>query len=202
MASMQSHSPTPQEAQAALAEAADRAEQVRRSDDPFRYMLLGMAGLYVAIGVLVGLVPHGGSAVAGIGATVILAAGVVGGLGIAAAFYVALGALGLVPQAGPPVVATGVADVLAPVIVGAVIVAAVLVGLLALHRRTRVYSRSGSRWFNLSLAVFSLWNGAVVVASFATGWWAAHQPSSHFTVSAVVAAIPLLAAFLIGGRGR
>lgn len=53
--------PTRQEAREALAEAADRAARIRRADTHLRAILLVLAAMYVAVGVLVGLVEQGGS---------------------------------------------------------------------------------------------------------------------------------------------
>ena len=52
--------PTPEEARSALAEAESRAAGVRRSDSQLRFILLAVAAMYVAIGVIVGRYPHGG----------------------------------------------------------------------------------------------------------------------------------------------
>jgi hypothetical protein len=52
--------PTPEEARAALAEAAGRAVGVRRSDGQFRLTLLALAATYLAIAVVAGLHPRGG----------------------------------------------------------------------------------------------------------------------------------------------
>jgi hypothetical protein len=78
---------------------------------------------------------------------------------------------------------------------------AVLVGGIGRMWRMRAFSRTGPRNFALAAAAFTWWNAAVVGVSVASGWWAPRQLSFHFTVSAAVAAIPLLvAAFLIGRR--
>ena len=59
----------------------------------------------------------------------------------------------------------------------------------------------GSLWLLGSVAVFLLWNGAVIWVSIATGWWGPHQPGLHFGGIVVVAVIPLLvAAWLVGRR--
>jgi len=82
------------------------------------------------------------------------------------------------------------------------ILLATLVGGVGLMWRMRAFSRSGPRNFGLAVAAFTWWNAAVVGVSVASGWWAPHQLSFHFTVSAAVAAIPLLVAALLIGRGR
>jgi hypothetical protein len=81
----------------------------------------------------------------------------------------------------------------------------ILVGGLAaalyLNWRIRVWSRLGAVWLLASVAVFLLWEGAVIWVSIATGWWGPHQPGIHFGGSVVMAVIPLLvAAWLIGRR--
>jgi len=82
------------------------------------------------------------------------------------------------------------------------VLVAVLVGSIALMWRMLAFSRSGPRNFALAAVAFTWWNAAVVGVSMASGWWAPHQLSFHFTISAVVAAIPLLVAALLIGRGR
>jgi hypothetical protein len=142
---------TPQQARAALAEAARQATRVRSADAQYRPILLGLAATYLAAGVLVGMFPRGGSIVAGVGLLLILVAGLIGGVG--------------------------------------------------LLWRIRIYSRWGPVRFAWSCAAFTIWNAAVVGVSSATGWWGPHQPGVHFTVSAAVAALPLLlAAWLVGRR--
>ena len=112
-------------------------------------------------------------------------------LGIAAA-YLAIGVLvGLAPAV------RGFASVAIPVIlVGA------LGGGVILLLRIRAYSRTGILQFSLSCAAFSFWNATVAGVSSATRWWAPNQPPSHFTVSAFVAAMPLVAAAWLVSRAR
>lgn len=143
--------PNPQEARAALAEAADRAGRVRKADRLFGRILLIVAAMYLGAGIVLGLSDLGGRTLAGRGVVLIL----VGGLAVT----------------------------------------------LVLIWRIRAYSRSGPLRFALSCGAFGIWNAAVVGVSMATGWWGFHQPLAHFTVSAVVAATPLVvAAWLIGRR--
>lgn len=82
------------------------------------------------------------------------------------------------------------------------VLAATLVGSLWLMWRMRAFSRSGPRHFAVASAAFTWWNAAVIGVSLASGWWSPHQPSFHFTVSAAVAAIPLVMAAWLIGRGR
>lgn len=112
-------------------------------------------------------------------------------LGIAAA-YVAIGILvGLAPAVrGFALIAILV------ILVGA------LGGAVIQLLRIRAYSRTGILQFSASCAAFSFWNASVVGVSSATRWWAPNQPTSHFTVSAVVAAIPLVVAALLVSRTR
>lgn len=70
----------PQEAQAALAEAARQATVVRSADAQYRPILLGLAAMCLALGVLVGMFPRGGSRFAGIAVLVVLFGGLVGTL--------------------------------------------------------------------------------------------------------------------------
>lgn len=67
-------------------------------------------------------------------------------------------------------------------------------GLLALFWRIRAYSRTGIQWFTVSCAAFTFWNALVAGVSAATHWWASDQPAGHFSVSAAVAAAPLVVA--------
>ncbi len=114
-------------------------------------------------------------------------------LGLAAA-YVALGiVIGLSPAKG------GSAFALAAFLVFMVCAA---VGFVALFWRIRAYSRTGIRWFTVACAAFTFWNGLVAGVSSATHWWAADQPAGHFTVSAIVAAIPLVVAAWLLTRKR
>lgn len=55
MASVPDPIPSPQQARAAVAEVARHADRLRRTDGRFRLILLGLAALYVAIGLAVGL---------------------------------------------------------------------------------------------------------------------------------------------------
>jgi hypothetical protein len=57
---MSDTTPTPEQARVALAEAEGRALGVRRSDGEFRFILLALVVIYVAIGVVIGLHPRGG----------------------------------------------------------------------------------------------------------------------------------------------
>lgn len=77
-----------------------------------------------------------------------------------------------------------------------------LVGSLGIIWRIRIYSRWGPARFAWSCAAFTIWNAAVVGVSRAFGWWEPHQPGAHFTVSAAVAATPLLLAAWLVGKGR
>lgn len=113
-------------------------------------------------------------------------------LGLAAA-YVAIGVcVGLAPSV-PGLAAVAVLLILVGALVGGVI----------LLLRIRAYSRTGILQFTVSCAAFSFWNATVVGLSSVTHWWAANQPTSHFTVSALVAAVPLVvAAWLVSRRRR
>ena len=65
--------PTPQEAQAAVAEADSQAARVRRADQQFRWFLLGIAAAYVGGSAIISTSPRpGGSAVAWIALLVFL----------------------------------------------------------------------------------------------------------------------------------
>ena len=76
-----------------------------------------------------------------------------------------------------------------------------LVGIFVLFWRMRAFSRTGPVWFAWAAAGFTWWNAAVCGVSLVTGWWGPHQPGTHFSVSALVAVLPLLAAaWLIGRR--
>lgn len=150
---MPTSNPSPEEAAGALAEAAGRARNLRGTDRRFRLVLLLVASVYVALGVLVGF-----ARVLPLGA----------GLGVIALVVLASGlAISLV----------------------------LLVGV-------RAISRPGWAWYWGSLAAFGLWNVIVVSVSLASGWWARGQPDFHVTVSAVVAALPLLAGAAGMRRGR
>jgi hypothetical protein len=63
---MMQRTPTPQEASAALAEAGERAQAVRRADRRFRPILFILAAADVGIGVLLGFYPRGGWRYAGV----------------------------------------------------------------------------------------------------------------------------------------
>jgi hypothetical membrane protein len=73
---------------------------------------------------------------------------------------------------------------------------------LILLLRARAYSRRGVLLFTWSCAAFTWWNAVVVGVSVATGWWGPHQPATHFSVSAIIAAFPLLLAAWLVGRWR
>lgn len=88
------------------------------------------------------------------------------------------------------------------VVVFITVLAAGLIGSLLLLLRIRVYGRRGIRMFTVSIAAFTWWNAAVVGVSSASGWWGPHQPGTHFSVSAIIAAIPLLIAAWLVGRWR
>lgn len=112
-------------------------------------------------------------------------------LAIAAA-YLAIGVLvGLAP-ADPRI---GLVAIL-------VILLGALGGGLILLWRIRAYSRTGVRRFTVSCAAFTFWNAIVAGGSSASHWWGPDQPASHFTVSAVVAAIPLVVAAWLVARNR
>jgi hypothetical protein len=81
-----------------------------------------------------------------------------------------------------------------------VIFLAGLAGTVYVMWRIRAWSRMGIFWLLGSVAVFLLWNGAVIWVSIATGWWGPHQPGIHFGGSVVVAVIPLLVAGWLVGR--
>jgi hypothetical protein len=100
--------------------------------------------------------------------------------------------IGLFPQGGS----------LFAVVVFITVLAAGLIGSLLLLLRIRVYGRRGIRMFTVSIAAFTWWNAAVVGVSSASGWWGPHQPGTHFSVSAIIAAIPLLIAAWLVGRWR
>jgi hypothetical protein len=151
LASMKGTTPTQPQAETTLAEASKQASWASRADRQFRPILLGIAALYLAVGVLVGLRPGGGP-IAGIALIVVMAGG--------------------------------------------------LAGSLALLWRIRAYTRWGSARFGLSALAFIIWNGVVMVVSGASGWWGKDQPAIHFTISAVIAALPLVVAAGLIGRRR
>jgi hypothetical protein len=69
--------------------------------------------------------------------------------------------------------------------------------------RVRAYSKPGLLRFALYGFGFTIWNTAVIGASFASGWFGPNQAGWHFTVSAAVASIPLvLAAWLLAPPRR
>ena len=144
--------PTQQQARGALTEAANQASRIRGSDRQFRTVLIGIAAIYLMLGILVGLPREWRSGFEGIAVLVIFLGG--------------------------------------------------MAGSLLLIWRIRAYSRIAMRRFILSCAAFTLWNVIVAQVSVATGWWARNQPSSHFTVSAVVASVPLLVAAWMMGSSR
>jgi hypothetical protein len=78
VASTEGRTPSPREAQAALDAAASQAGRVRRSDRQFAPILLWLAAMDLAIGVVVGFFPRGGSPVASIGVAVIGIGGLAG----------------------------------------------------------------------------------------------------------------------------
>ena len=65
-------------AQAALTEAARQATRARSADAQYRPILLGLAAMCVAAGVLLGLFPRGGSRFAGVALIIILVGGLAG----------------------------------------------------------------------------------------------------------------------------
>jgi hypothetical protein len=60
IASVNDNTPTPEEARSALAEVDVRALEIRRSDGQLRFILLAIAAVYLALGVVIGLHPRGG----------------------------------------------------------------------------------------------------------------------------------------------
>jgi uncharacterized membrane protein len=76
--------PSAEEAQAAIALANSQAARVRRSDRQFRWILLAIAVMYLAVGAVMSVSPHHGSNPAGL--AVVLVMGVV----VAAIVVVAL----------------------------------------------------------------------------------------------------------------
>ena len=81
---MEDRTPSPREAQAALDAAASQAGRVRRSDRQFATILLWIAAMYLAVGVVVGFFPRGGSPIADFSLAVI---GVGGFAGMLALFW-------------------------------------------------------------------------------------------------------------------
>ncbi len=72
-------SPTPQEAQAALAEASAKAARVRRADRRFRWILLSIAAIYLVVAAVMSASPwrRGGTS-PGLAVSVIVIVGLVG----------------------------------------------------------------------------------------------------------------------------
>lgn len=66
--------------------------------------------------------------------------------------------------------------------------------VVVLFWRIRAYSKPGLLRFSISGAGFTIWNTAVIGASFASGWFGPNQAGWHFTVTAAVASIPLVVA--------
>jgi predicted ferric reductase len=66
--------------------------------------------------------------------------------------------------------------------------------------RVRAWSRAAVLWFVAAMAVFLVWNGAVIWVSIATGWWGPKAPGIHFGGTAAVAVIPLLVGTWLFGR--
>lgn len=145
--------PTPQEARGALSAARQHQRAVRWADRRFRPILLVLAGLDLAVGVVLGFYPsRGGWRYGGI--------------------------------------------VLLTICVVAI------TAIAALLRAGGVRSRAATARFNLAIAVFSLWNAAVIAVSVASGWWAAGQPGIHATMSFAVSAMPLAVAAWLAGPTR
>jgi hypothetical protein len=114
---------------------------------------------------------------------------------IIAGTYVSLGLLIGIPRLERPAIP--------PLISLPLVLGGALIWCLVLLLPMRARSRWGYGWFMWSIAAFSIWNGMVVAVSMAAGWWAPGQPGYHFSVSAAVAAVPLVAAaWLIGWRRR
>jgi hypothetical protein len=87
---------------------------------------------------------------------------------------------------------------------GPIVLAIFAVGVIlavVLFWRVRAYSKPGVLRFALCGFGFTIWNMAVIGASFAIGWFGPNQPGWHFTVSVAVASIPLvLAAWRLAPR--
>ena len=114
---------------------------------------------------------------------------------VIAVAYIAAGFLLAIPRVQQPAVSPGL---ILLVVMGGVVVACVV-----LLRRMRAASRRGITRYFQSIVAFGLWNVTVLVVSVATGWWAPGMPGFHFTISTVVAAVPLVvAAALMGTRPR
>jgi hypothetical protein len=74
-------------------------------------------------------------------------------------------------------------------------------GCVVIFARMRVFSRRGKRRFAAASLVFAFWNTVVAGASVMLGWYAPGSPPWHFAASAAVAALPLLGAAALIGRG-
>jgi hypothetical protein len=111
-----------------------------------------------------------------------------------AAVYVAMALLVLVPPMGPPGLDVRLA-------VPAVLACGLVASVVALARM-RARGRRGEAWFGGSIAAFSIWNAVVISISSASGWWGHGTPAVHFTVSAVVAVVPLVAGAALMGWNR
>ncbi|MEO9048487.1 MAG: hypothetical protein ABI334_02610 [Candidatus Dormiibacterota bacterium] len=112
-------------------------------------------------------------------------------LALASTYLLVAVVMGLFPHGGS--VFAGLA--LAVIVVGG------LTAMLVMFWRIRAYSRNGILRFSLAAAAFTWWNAVVVGVSSWSGWWSQHQPATHFSVSALVAVVPLIvAAWLIGRR--
>ena len=152
MASMSDRAPTPHGTRAVPDEAAAQADRLRQADDRYRLVLLLLAAISAAVGLLVAI-----------------------------------------PRAEPLAINLRLGI---PALLATGLVAAVLLLL-----RMPASSRWGRGWFLWSVAAFSIWNGVVISVSTSTGWLGPGEPGPHFAISAVVAAIPLVAgAWLIGWR--
>ena len=87
--------------------------------------------------------------------------------------------------------------------IGAALLVLFLAGLTCavyLGMTIRAWGRTSAFLFLGALAVFLLWNVAVVWASLATGWWAPGAPRIRFFGSVVVGVVPLLVAAGLLGR--
>ena len=149
---MSDQTPSAEEAQAAVEQAARHVERLRLEDQRLRLVLVVIAVVYVAAGFILALP-------------------------------------GLQPTFNPAFSLVGV--------MGGGIVACVV-----LLRSMRAASRRGMTRYFLSITAFAIWNATVMVVSIATGWWGFGMPGFHFTVSAVVAAVPLVAAAVLMGSRR